>query len=589
MRLYKRLERFTWGFYTRVHHQVPTLWGACLSYRDKSLLWCHRTSTTVVNGLFRAICAAARFTWGFYTRVCHQVQTLWGACLGHRDKSLLWCHKASTAVENGLFHAIRAAAWFIWGFCTRVRHQGQTLWGACLSHRDRSLLWCHRTSTAVANGLFWAICAAAWFAKVCWTVISATYEVLKEPPSPLLSSDHTRDLEPRRNPPGRWITEPEDLDSALFSPNDAPVFPVESTSWSTTGSPESLLPLQLEKQLSVSQGSKKSEPRSPAPPQSVSLALSSLTIKEVVETKAKSDRFSLEPVCAPMLVPSTSYRPVEGSIRQKAPPRIRAKDTVRVSSHKSLQNKARTTSGLSGISLLSSPPRKRLHSVNQRQIDVAATADRLEAEKNGVNVATVVPEQTRVTRNVSTTPAVPILGARKSPMVTTDPTAAALSVPTPPHSLSVTNSLLRAGVSRPAVTLTYPTPPQQIQSITTIDQSLLHTHWYPSVAAPNSNEPILQSGTGAAGQAGVSTAEGMALGYSTSSICAHCSVVDSLAHVRSHQTQQTSAQGKQHPSPSVVAPPASLWPTMLQPGSLATTIRQVASNVEGWSPLVPPF
>ena len=470
MRLYKRLQWFTWGFYTSVCQQVQTLWGACLSHRDKSSLWCHRTSTAVVNLLFCAICAAAwfakvpvrlytrleRFTWGFYIPVCHQVQTLWGACLSHRDKSLLWCRRTSIAVVNLLFCAIRAAA---------------------------------------------------WFAKVCWTLISVAYEVLNEPLPSSLSPDHATDLEPRGKLPGRWITE---SDPALFSPNDAPVSPVESTPWSTTCSPESQPPLQLEKQISVSHGRKKSEPQPPAPPQSVSSTFSSLTVKEVVKTKGKPDRFSLGPVYAPMLAPSISYRPVEGSIRKNAPPRIPVKDTVKPSSRKSLKIKARPTADPPGVSMLSSLAR------------------------------------TSVSRQEAT--------ARV-----------------------------------PSLTVTCPTPPQQIQSTTTIDQSLLHTDWSPSVAAPNSNEPNLQSGTGPARQAGVSTAEGTALRYSTNLIRTHCSVVDSLAHAQSRQTQQMSAQGKQHPSPSVVAPTVSLWPTALQAGCLATTVQQVASNVDGWSLLVPPF
>ena len=465
-------------------------------------------------------------------------------------------------------------------FCTAACHQVQTLWGACLSHWDKYLLWSHRTSIVVVTGLCRVICAAGWFAKVFWTVISITYEVLKELPPPSPSPDYARDLEPRRNPRGRWSTEPEDSDPALFSPNDAPASSVESTPWSTTCSPEPQPPPQLEKQSNVSQGRKKSEPQSPAPPQSVSLALSSLTSKYVVETKGKSDAFSLGRVHAPMLVPSTTYRPVEGSIRKNTPPRIRAKDTVRLSSCKSLQIKARTTPGLSGLSLLPSPPRKRLHSVHPRQIDVAVSTDGLEVEKNGVNVATANPEQTRAMRSVSTTPAVPSLSTRWRSMVTTDPTAATLSGLNPPRSLSVSNSLPRASVSRqeataqvPALTVICPTPPQQIQLVATIDQTLLHTNWSPSVATPNSNEPTLQSGTGAARQAGVSTAEGIALRYSTISIYTHYFVVDSLAHVQSRQTRQMSAQGQQHPSPSVVAP----------------TVRQVASNVDGWSLLVPPF
>ena len=314
-----------------------------------------------------------------------------------------------------------------------------------------------------------AICVAAWFAKVCWTVISATYKVLEDLPSPSLSPDHATVLDQCRKLPGSWITEPENSDP-LFSPNDAPASPVGSTPWSTPCSPESLPPPQLGKQMGVSQRRKKSEPQSPAPLQSVSLAPSSLT--------------------------------------------------ARISSPKSPRSKVRATPGLSGSSLLSSPPRKGLHSVNPKQIDVAAPARGLEVEENGVNVATTDTERTRVLRSVSAKPAGPTLRARWSPMATTDPTPATLSVPKSPHFLSTPKGLLRASVSRqeataqvPALTFTFPTPPQQIRSITTIDQDLLHTNWSPSVAAPNSNEPILQSGTGAARQAGVSTTGGMGLKF----------------------------------------------------------------------------
>lgn len=346
-------------------------------------------------------------------------------------------------------------------------------------------------------------------------VISATYKVLEDLPSPSFSPDHARTFDLSRKLPGSWITEPENSNPP-FSPNDTPTSPVGSTPWSTPCSPESLPPAQLENQMGVSQRRKKSKPQLPAPPRSVSLAPSSLTVREVVETKGKSDCISLGPVHAPMPVPSTPYCPVEGSICKSASLHNRVEDTVRPSSRKSLHRKLRTTPGLSGSSLLSSPSRKRLHSVNPRQIDVAAPAHGLEMEKNGVNVATTDPEQTRVLCSVSAKPAVPILRARWSPMATTDPTAATLSVSSPPRSLSAPNGLPRASVSRqeattqvPALTFTFPTPSQQIRSITTIDQSLLHSNWSPSVTAPNSNEPILQSGTGAARQAGVSTARGM--------------------------------------------------------------------------------
>src|SRR5258706_6223526 len=327
----------------------------------------------------------------------------------------------------------------MWELYTPVRHQVRFLWEARLSLSDKSLVWYHRPSKAVVGWSRRAICATAWFGKVCWTVTSAIYEVLEGLPSPSLSPDHARVLEPSRNPPGGWITETENSNPALFSPNDVPASPIASTPWSTTCSPESLPPPHLEKQMRVSQGRKKSEPQLPAPPQSVSLAPSSLGVKEVVETKGKSDRFSPGPVHAPIPADRTLDRVVGGRRHRSTSLQNRAEDTVRLSSRKSPHSKARTTPGLSGLSLLPSPPRKRLHSVNPRQVNAAAPADDLEVKKNGLNVATADPEQTRVLRNVSATPAVPTLRARWSPMFTTVPTAATLSVPNSPPPLSAPN------------------------------------------------------------------------------------------------------------------------------------------------------
>src|SRR5258706_12028083 len=117
----------------------------------------------------------------------------------------------------------------MWELYTPVRHQVQFLWEARLSLSDKSLLGYHRTSTEVVDWSRRAICAAAWFAKVCWTVISAIYEVLEGLSSPSLSPDHARVLEPSRKLPGGWITEPENSDPALFSPNDVPASPIGST------------------------------------------------------------------------------------------------------------------------------------------------------------------------------------------------------------------------------------------------------------------------------------------------------------------------------------------------------------------------
>jgi hypothetical protein len=138
----------------------------------------------------------------------------------------------------------------------------------------------------------------------------------------------------------------------------------------------------------------------------------------------------------------------------------------------------------------------------------------------------------------------------------------------------------------PALTLTCPTPPQQIRSITTIDQDLLHTNWSPSIAAPNSNAPILQAGTEVAREAGVSTVGGMVLRYSIISLRIHCSVVGYLA-LQSRQTRQPFTQGEQGPSPNVMASTVSHWSTS-QPGFLVTTIRQAVPNADGWSLLVSP-
>jgi hypothetical protein len=315
---------------------------------------------------------------------------------------------------------------------TSVRHRVQILWAAVLRFGGKSLLWYHRTSPAVVDWHLGAIRAVAWFAKVCWTVISGIYELLKdellkEDPPPSFSPDRARVLELRRKSHGRWITEPENLDPALFSPNNAPGNHVESTPWSTTCSSESLSPPRLEKQMGVSQEKKKRKPKSPAP-QSESLALSSLTVKGVAETKVRLDRFSPEPLHAPVLVSSTPCPPVEISIRKATALHIRTSGTAGLSSHKSLHSKAKITSGLLGLSVPSSPPHKGLHAVSARQM---AVADNLGVEKNGVNVVTTGSKQMSIMSSITAPPAVPSLRARLSPMVTVMPTGAVLSVSFP--------------------------------------------------------------------------------------------------------------------------------------------------------------
>ena len=481
------------------------------------------------------------------------------------------------------------------GFYTPICHQIQILWETLLNLGDKSLLWYRRTSPVVVYWHRSAIRAAVWFAKVCWTVFSEIIrEVLKAPAPPSFSPDRARVLELRRKSRGRWITEPKDPDPVLFSPNNVPSSLVESTPWSTC-SPEPLPLPRLDKQLGVPQERKKGGPKSPATLQSESLVLSSLTVKEKAGTNVELGRPSLEPLHTPDLVPLTLCPPVEVSFRKSAARHIRDGGTERLPSHKSPHSKARITSDLSGVSMPSSPPRKRLHSVNSRQVAVAAPADRREVGKYGVNVGTGESEQTRVMTSVSVVPASPSFHARLSPMVTAGPTGAVLSVPKSRLSLSAPSILPLASVPQqetpaqaPALTVTCPTPSQRIQSITTIDQNLLHTNWSPSVAAPKSNESILQSGTEAVRQAGVSTVGGTVFKYSIISICTQCSIVDYFTHVRSHQTRQTSAQGKQHPSPSVMPSTVSHWPT-LQPGFLVTTVRQEAPNTDGWSLLVSPI
>ena len=394
--------------------------------------------------------------------------------------------------------------WFTWEFYTLIH----ILWEAVLSHRNKSLLWYHKTSPVVIHC---AITAAVWFAQVCWTIITATYEVPEDPPSPPLSP---RVLEPLLKPRGIWIGDLKKSDPALFLPNNAPPSPVESTPWSTACSPESLPPPRLEDQIDMSLERKKSKPKLPAAPQSGPMAPWSLTVKGIAGNKPKLVHLAPETLNAPLPMPSTPFPPVEPSFRKGAVLRTQAKVSVRLASRKSLHDRARIRLDSSGTSVPSSPPRKRSCSINAKQIAAAAPADCPEVKRNGPKVGAQNSDEMSVVSSVSAAP------ARMGPRVNAVPVDAVLPIPKLVSPLSAPIGLPLASVPPqetviqvPGLIVTCPTPPNQTQSIATINQTLLHTKWSPTVATPNSNGSVLQSGTEATRQAGVSTVGGMLLRY----------------------------------------------------------------------------
>lgn len=115
-------------------------------------------------------------------------------------------------------------------------------------------------------------------------------------------------------------------------------------------------------------------------------------------------------------------------------------------------------------------------------MDVAAPADRLNLEKNGVNVATTEPEHRG---GVSAAAAVPSLRTRLSLIA-----AAGLHVlyylylarlfPAPDGLPLARVPRQEATVQVPALTVTCSRPPERIRYIATIDQNLMHTNRSPS-------------------------------------------------------------------------------------------------------------
>lgn len=333
-------------------------------------------------------------------------------------------------------------------------------------------------------------------------VISDVYEVLKDLPPPSFIPDRARVLEAGHKLREMWIAGLQHSAPASSLSSHAPASLIESTP-SSTPHPPGYLPLPpFEDQMEASQEMKNRGPKASALPPFVP---PSLNVKEVAELNHKSVLFAPEPFHASLLVPSAP----------SAVLRTRAQGSVWPQSHKLLHSKAKITSGSLGLSVPPSPPHKRLRSVNARQTTAAAFADGLEVEGNGLNVS--VKQRGRMDLvSVSAAPAVLGLRPRLGPVVTAVPIDAVLPVPKSCPSLSAPTSLPLVRVSQqetaaqvPALIVTPPTPPSRIRSTATTHQELPHTNHSPTVATPNSGKPILQSGTEAARQAGVSTVGGM--------------------------------------------------------------------------------